>query len=197
MVIQERSVRTRRRLVLAAAAEMYENGYEGATLAKICKSAQMSMGALTFHFSSKRELADAVRADARTITRNRLEQVGLAPSSALPALIRLTVGLAQLLETEVVVRSAARLARDCPSEDGWWGAWLPQVRHLLVEAQRRDELRPGVDLQVMGALVMHLVIGAEVFVRAGSGACEVPSLGAAAQVERMWEVVLRGVATPH
>ncbi|MDO0914699.1 ScbR family autoregulator-binding transcription factor [Streptomyces sp. DT2A-34] len=192
MVIQERSARTRRRLVLAAAAEIDENGYDRATLARICSRAHVSMGALTFHFTSKRELADAVRADARAIVDDRTRQLVSAPAPALTSLVRLTVGLVQLLETDGVVRSAARLARDCPDGDGWVDTWLPVVRRLVVEAQCRRELRPEVDPQVMAALVVHLVAGAEAAVR--TGVDEAP-VEVAAQMKRLWAVVLRGVAT--
>ncbi|MET9835259.1 TetR/AcrR family transcriptional regulator [Streptomyces sp. NPDC006385] len=195
MVIQERSARTRRCLVLAAAAEIDENGYDRATLARICNRAHVSMGALTFHFTSKRELADAVRADARVIVDDRTRQLVSAPGPATASLVRLTVGLVHLLETDVVVRSAARLARDCPDDcpdvDGWVGAWLPVVRRLVVEAQCRRELRPEVDPQVMAALVVHLVAGAEAAVR--TGADEAPT-EAAVQMERLWAVVLCGAA---
>ncbi|MFF9086512.1 TetR family transcriptional regulator [Streptomyces sp. NPDC014991] len=189
MVSQERSARTRQRLVFAAATAIAESGYEGATLARICKAAQVSIGALTFHFSSKRHLADAVRADARALTHDRMRQaVGMVDAAstsgaALPCLVRLTVQLAHLLETEVVVRSAARLARDCPDDDAWVGVWLPLVRRLLSQAQRSGELRAGVDPQVMAALVHYLVIGAQ------------PLPGSASQLERVWEVVLRGAAS--
>ncbi|AYN39048.1 TetR/AcrR family transcriptional regulator [Streptomyces dangxiongensis] len=186
MASQERSARTRQRLVFAAATAIAESGYEGATLARICKAAQVSIGALTFHFSSKRDLADAVRADARTLTHDRMRQAvdaASAPGAALPCLVRLTVQLAHLLETEVVVRSAARLARDCPDDDAWVSTWLPVVRRLLAQAQCSGELRAGVDPQVMTVLVNHLVFGAP------------PAPGAASQLERVWEVVLRGAAS--
>lgn len=197
MVIQDRSARTRRRLVLAAAAEFDENGYERATLARICKSAAASMGALTFHFASKRQLADAVRSDARDITRDRMRELAPLRGPALISLADLTVGLVQLLETEVVVRSAARLARECPGGDAWTGVWLPLVRRLVEDAERCRELRPGLDPQLMTALVVHLVAGAEASLRAEASLCAgthaVPA-AVATRLERMWEVVLRGAA---
>lgn len=189
MVSQERSARTRQRLVLAAASAIAERGYEGATLSRICATAQVSIGALTFHFATKRDLADAVRADARTLTHDRMRQAvdgtGTAgtPGTALPSLVRLTVQLAHLLETEVVVRSAARLARDHPDDDAWVGTWLPVVRRLLSQARRSGELRAGVDPQIMMALVRYFVIGTQ------------PLPGAASHLERVWEVVLRGAAS--
>ncbi|GES28780.1 TetR/AcrR family transcriptional regulator [Streptomyces angustmyceticus] len=197
MVAQERSARTRQRLVHAAAVEIDENGYERATLTRICKYAQLSIGALTFHFNSKRDLADAVRADARALTNDRMKQVAHGHAPGLDCLIHLTGELAHLLETEVVVRSAARLERDCPGDGGWLESWLPAVRCLLREAQRSEELRPGVDPQVMTALAVHLVTGAETFARASAGGADPHLPAVATQLERMWEVVLRGaVATP-
>ncbi|WP_443049318.1 ScbR family autoregulator-binding transcription factor [Streptomyces sp. NBC_00316] len=63
MALQERAIRTRRTILAAAAAVFAEGGYEAATISEILNRAQVTKGALYFHFASKEELAQAILAD--------------------------------------------------------------------------------------------------------------------------------------
>jgi AcrR family transcriptional regulator len=58
--VRERTRRTRRRLLVAAAALIDEAGYRGASLSDILAAAGLTKGALYFHFRSKYALAEAV-----------------------------------------------------------------------------------------------------------------------------------------
>ncbi|MFF0142709.1 TetR family transcriptional regulator [Streptomyces sp. NPDC005227] len=79
MTRQERAVRTREALIEAAAQLFDRDGYEVTSLAAVTAKAQVSAGALYFHFATKADLADAVThaalsrlrriIDARTATR--------------------------------------------------------------------------------------------------------------------------------
>jgi AcrR family transcriptional regulator len=60
MARQERAVRTRRAVVEAAAAVFAEHGYAAATIAEILERADVTKGALYFHFGSKEALARGV-----------------------------------------------------------------------------------------------------------------------------------------
>ncbi|WP_435060255.1 TetR family transcriptional regulator [Streptomyces sp. bgisy060] len=60
MARQERAVRTRRTVLEAAAAVFDERGYKAATIADILKRADVTKGALYFHFASKRALAQGI-----------------------------------------------------------------------------------------------------------------------------------------
>lgn len=81
MVRQERAVRTRQALLDAAAEEFDRHGYEGTSLNRVCRAAGITIGALTFHFSTKAELADAVQSQGRIITRAALDSM---PPARLP-----------------------------------------------------------------------------------------------------------------
>lgn len=197
MVVQERAVRTRRGLVQAAALEIDRVGYEGARLSRICASASVSMGALTFHFPSKAALADALQEEGRAIARTLVGRVLESREPTLRAVAELTVGLAGLLEESVVARSAARLARERPEEpDRWTQVWLPAVQDLLERAREGGRPRLAVRPEAVTALVRYLLTGAEAQIR-GAGA---PVVGAGAgkvadQVEGIWRLVLDGAAT--
>lgn len=71
MVRQERSERTRRNLVGAASTVFDQSGYERATLSAISERAQVTKGALSFHFAAKADLARAVQADACAVSGRR------------------------------------------------------------------------------------------------------------------------------
>lgn len=186
MVMQERAVRTREALVRAAAVEIDSKGYAGATLSGICKSAQVSMGALTFHFANKGELADAVVERGCEVARELIDRVAVDRECALRSVGALTLGLARLLEEDVAVRSAALLARERPAAGAdWTTAWLPVVRGLLESAGEQGELRAGARPVTVAALIAHLLAGAEVQRRCG---------GAVNRLEPIWELVVNGAA---
>ncbi|WP_347879795.1 helix-turn-helix domain-containing protein [Streptomyces sp. Tu 2975] len=63
MARQERAVRTRRAILVAAAEVFDEVGYEAATISEILKRSGLTKGALYFHFASKEELAQGVLAE--------------------------------------------------------------------------------------------------------------------------------------
>src|SRR5436309_8618682 len=60
MARQERAVRTRRTILEAAGAVFDEYGYTSTTIALVLERADVTKGALYFHFPSKESLARAV-----------------------------------------------------------------------------------------------------------------------------------------
>ncbi|MEV6183872.1 helix-turn-helix domain-containing protein, partial [Streptomyces sp. NPDC052015] len=60
MARQERAIRTRQTILVAAAEVFDEVGYEAATISDVLKRSGVTKGALYFHFTSKQELAQAV-----------------------------------------------------------------------------------------------------------------------------------------
>ncbi|NUL01682.1 TetR/AcrR family transcriptional regulator [Streptomyces lunaelactis] len=180
MAKQHRAVRTRAALVQAAAAQFDRDGYDGTSLAKVCKAAGISLGALTFHFSSKGELADAVMAEGRALTQATLLRVTARPGPALGKVVELTLELTRLLEKETSVRSAVRLARERPGTGGWSDIWLPVVQQLLDQAHANGQLRGGTRPADVTTLVEYLTAGAA----SGSGV---------AQLESIWRLALSGV----
>ncbi|MFJ9816699.1 TetR family transcriptional regulator [Streptomyces sp. NPDC101151] len=187
---QARAARTRESLILAAAAEIDRNGYRGATVTGICAAAGLSLGALTFHFGSKLQLALAVSESGAEAARQRAACAAVDRGTALSAVTSLARGLAELLESDVVVRSAARLERERPAPVGAWShSWTPVLRCLLERAEGGGELRPGAAPQLVTTLVEYLLTGVEAHGgRAGCGG------GVVSRLERIWPLVERGVA---
>ncbi|MFG2452917.1 TetR family transcriptional regulator [Streptomyces sp. NPDC048512] len=78
MTRQERAVRTREALIEAAATLFDRDGQEVTSLAAVTAKAQVSAGALYFHFATKADLADAVTRTALS----RLRQITGTPAPA-------------------------------------------------------------------------------------------------------------------
>lgn len=200
---QERAERTRRALIEAAAAEIDRNGYDRTSLVRICQLARISMGALTFHFPSKGELADEISQLGGEATRAAVGRVSVSELPELHVVVELTLALARLLEEDARVRSAARLARERPgAAEPWIGSWLPAVRDLLARAGEDGQLRAGAAPGAVAALVVYVMAGVEAYVRAvaadGPGGCpggwEPGQAGdAAAKLDLIWELVLHGI----
>jgi AcrR family transcriptional regulator len=190
---QSRAARTRELLILAAAAEIDRNGYRGATIAGICKAAGVSMGALTFHFANKAELAQAVGELGARTTRGLTAGLRVERPPVLWAVGAVTRGIARLLEDDVVVRSAARLARERPEAgERWSSSWSPVVCGLLERADEAGELRPGTVPQTVTDLVEYLLTGVEAHPWAPSGPAGAE--GVVSRLDRVWPLIERAVA---
>ncbi|MGW2632672.1 TetR family transcriptional regulator [Streptomyces chattanoogensis] len=187
---QERAEQTRRALIAAAGAEFDLRGYAGTSLARISAAAGVTMGALTFHFPSKDNLADAVQSAGAATTRAALHRLDAQPVTALQSVIDLTHALAQLLAETVSVRAASRLSRERPGTSvPWRSAWLPALQDALARADA--EHGPHAGLKDLETLVVYLVSGAEEVVRTGGH-----SAGVRDQLTRIWAVALSGTAAP-
>ncbi|WP_307853415.1 ScbR family autoregulator-binding transcription factor [Kitasatospora sp. RG8] len=197
---QERSERTRGRLVREGAVRFDRSGYAGATLAEIASAAGVTKGALYFHFSSKEELARAVVAHAERALRGALGTLR-AGSSPLQALIDAGYWLVAALHTDPVVRAAFRLGH----EDGAWqgegepvagvrgiqGVWAGAVRELLAGARRAGELRGRSGGTGPESLVVAAACGLEVLGVATRDRADLHR-----RMEALWEWLLPSLVPP-
>ncbi|MFI8930502.1 TetR family transcriptional regulator [Streptomyces sp. NPDC053474] len=192
---QERAARTREALVQAAAVAFDHAGFHGTSLGRISKAAGISMGALTFHFPTKDELADTVQLRGLTTTRDAVQRLLSGREAALETVVDVTLELAALLQEEPAVRAAARLSREREGVQAaalWPRAWLPVIEELL-EAMPAGQLRAGCDTRTVLALVQHLVAGVESYLRScGPSGCDTYK-SAPEQLARIWELALYGI----
>ncbi|WP_051840598.1 TetR/AcrR family transcriptional regulator [Streptomyces sp. NRRL F-5126] len=160
MAKQERAEQTRQRLIEAAAAEFAEHGYAGTSLHRIVGSAGVTMGALTFHFSSKSALADAVQRAGADDTRAALHRAERTLGAQ--GLLDEVRALADGLRTRHSIRAAARLARERQATGpGWYGSWAPGLREALERAWREERPEGGPVPPMVGALLCHVLLGLE------------------------------------
>lgn len=194
VVKQERGVRTRNHLISVAAAEFDRNGYDGTSLSRLSRSAGISIGALTFHFAAKGELASAVEDSGRAATRRVVEGVTARGGPALDTVSALVLALGRLIETDAAVRAAARLTQErIGAGPDWCGCWLPDVKELLEQAAEQGQLDPEVDPCPVTLLTAHLVGGVVTRVRRGRG--ELPG-AVTGELRELWRLIRRGIAAP-
>jgi AcrR family transcriptional regulator len=192
--MQERASQTRRTLARAAAREFDRHGYSGSSLAQIARSAGTSVGALTFHFSSKRGLADAVRKEAHAGTLPAIGEATAQEADPVRSVVLLTLTLAELLEKEASVRAAARLSREQPGDSlDWTSAWTPTLQECLPN-DPEGKAGSGPDHRALAGLATYLVAGVEAEIRRRVNRQEVLEGQAKAQLARIWEIILEGLA---
>ncbi|WP_329202981.1 MULTISPECIES: ScbR family autoregulator-binding transcription factor [unclassified Streptomyces] len=142
--MQERSERTRRRLVFAGAELFHRHGYANATLGDIARAAGVTKGALYFHFASKDDLADAVQRQGCRLLHEAVRGLREGGASPLQVLIDTTHWLARTLHEDAAVPASFRITKECagqqPAVMDFHGAWLASVCGLLRMARDAGEL---------------------------------------------------------
>ncbi|MFI6935418.1 ScbR family autoregulator-binding transcription factor [Streptomyces sp. NPDC050287] len=142
MAKQDRAIRTRRNILLAAAKVFEEHGYQAATISEILTSAGVTKGALYFHFKSKEELALGVldAQDSQFAVPDR--------PCKLQELVDVVMLHAHRLQSDPMVRAGVRLAMDQTAtgldRTGPFLRWVELSRELLEKAQAQGELLPHV-----------------------------------------------------
>ncbi|MDY0813770.1 helix-turn-helix domain-containing protein [Kitasatospora purpeofusca] len=191
----------------AAATEFDLHGYEGTSLARISRTAGVTLGALTFHFPSKAALADAVRSEGAAVTGAAVPGAaggGRRPDPGVGGLIDL---LTRLLDEEPSVRAAARLSWEQPGSAGdWHAAWGPELRDRLARersAVPADDVSAGaapvldeVDLETLA----HCLVAGSAALRRGivrlGGAGPVAPEELRRRLQRLWQHAAAGAVTP-
>ncbi|ROQ57472.1 TetR family transcriptional regulator [Streptomyces sp. 840.1] len=142
MAKQDRAIRTRQTILSAAANVFEKHGYQAATIAEILSEAQVTKGALYFHFQSKEELAQGVLSEQE-------QRLGV-PEHACKTqeLVDVIMLHAYRLQTDPMVRAGVRLSLDQQAHDldrsGPFLNWGEVLRGLLDQAQAQGELLPHV-----------------------------------------------------
>ncbi|MFF4011861.1 ScbR family autoregulator-binding transcription factor [Streptomyces sp. NPDC001717] len=191
-VVQERSERTRRKLVHAGAEWFHRHGYANATLGGIAGSAGVTKGALYFHFASKDELAVAVQERGRALLDESLRALEASGLSPLQSLVDATHWLARALHDEPAVPASFRLTKECadtlPSLTDFHRVWVSAACGLLRRARDAGELREGCSWESAESLVAATVCGIEVM--AGTG---MPGAELQRRVAALWTLLLPGL----
>ncbi|WP_219666398.1 TetR/AcrR family transcriptional regulator [Streptomyces bambusae] len=192
---QERAGRTRALLVQAAGEEFAHRGYAGTSLTRISRAAMATIGALTFHFPAKHELAEAVCERGCELTRLAVAQTVDEAHSPAEAVAEITQVLAGLLEKQPVVQAAARLSRELPMRHDWHDAWVPAVRTLLAEARRTGELTEEGDPEMVGVLVACVVSNLELSALRAHTSPTGVAWSVRGRLAEAWEVLWTGITS--
>ncbi|ULE35960.1 TetR/AcrR family transcriptional regulator [Mycobacterium sp. IDR2000157661] len=194
MVRQARSEATRRRIMTSAVQLFNEIGYSATGLGDIIERAEMTKGALYYHFESKAALATAIIEDGSA---SLLEAFGKIGDSSAPAMERIIHGLfvvADRLSTDEVARSGVQLLRafgefnDAAAQT--YSLWVDEMVRRVREAVDEGDLREDLDAEAVGETIVSAMLGAEVLSSATSSGVDVLQ-----RLTRLWQVLLPAIVT--
>jgi AcrR family transcriptional regulator len=194
MVRQARSEATRKKIVNAAVDLFAEVGYQATGLGDIIERAELTKGALYYHFDSKEALATAIIEEGVSTALIAFRNIGEPSAPALENMIHGVFFVAEMIRTDKMVRTGAQLLRAFgPFND----ATVLTHRHLVAEmvnqarqAIAQGDLRDDLDPQAVGEVMVGAMLGAELMANVGSGGSDLMD-----RIARTWSLVLPALAT--
>lgn len=194
MVRQARSEATRKKIVYAAVDLFAEVGYQATGLGDIIERAELTKGALYYHFDSKEALATAIVEEGATTALTAFRNVGDASAPALENMIHGVFVVADLIRTDKVVRTGSQLLRafgefneaTVLGHGDVLAEMVAQARRAIVE----DDLRDDLDPQTVGDVIVGSMLGAELVSNLSSGGADLIQ-----RVAKTWSLLLPALAT--
>ncbi|MFE5814665.1 ScbR family autoregulator-binding transcription factor [Streptomyces sp. NPDC056479] len=190
MARQERAIRTRKVILEAAGAVFDEHGYTSTTIAMVLERADVTKGALYFHFPSKESLAQAVLDEQLSL--------GAVPPQPckLQELVDVTFVFGWRLLTNSLLKGSVRLAVDqCapPGVDhsGPFRQWADHLVGVLEQARDQGELLPTVEPRQTIELLVGAFAGIQLMSRALTDRSDL-----AERISVLWGHLLPSIAVP-
>jgi AcrR family transcriptional regulator len=146
--VGERTRRTRRRLLLAAATVFDAQGYRGAALSDILAVAGLTKGALYFHFRSKQALAEALLTEVCASWLLLVDEIGARELDPMWRLLLETDAYVARWMYDPLVRGISRAISEPDLREhrtAWLTGWEEATAERLYEAEAAGLLAPGVD----------------------------------------------------
>ena len=165
MVRQARSEATRRKIITSAVELFNEIGYPATGLGDIIERAEMTKGALYYHFDSKESLATAIIEEGSANLIHAFRSITESSAPTLESMIHGAFVVADLLSTDKVARSGTQLLRafgefnDAAARtyEGWLIEMAARARQAIDEGDLRADLDPG----AVGETIVAAMLGAE------------------------------------
>lgn len=138
---QARAIRTKQRIIIAAAQAVNEASFESTTLADIARRANVTTGALYFHFASKEALAHAVIAAQNEYSQRRARDTMALGLPMLEVTLRVSADFTFDILRDPIVCAGARLTSQVLAWEnpplGPFDGWLA-FNTMLLEAGKHD-----------------------------------------------------------
>ncbi|MFC5062964.1 TetR family transcriptional regulator [Actinomycetospora atypica] len=160
--VGDRTRRTRRRLLLAAAAQFDTHGYRGAALSDILEAAGLTKGALYFHFRSKLALAEALLDEVERSCSALFAEIGGRGLDPLWQLLVETDAYVGRWMYDPLVRGISSALQEPELREmqtNWLAAWESNTVTLLREAHAAGLLIAHVDPLRAGRAVVAMASG--------------------------------------
>jgi AcrR family transcriptional regulator len=159
-VKQDRARRTHALLLDAAAVEFAAHGAAAGSLDRVAERTGLTKGALYGHFPSKAALVSELLAQFEAVWRELLHHADTAPGSALAALDRLLLELAQRLGDDPRFSCGMRLIVDAAQVEGQVPSHFPELRDRFTQlAVRAQQALRDPSAEVVGDTMLAILVG--------------------------------------
>lgn len=190
MVRQARSEATRRKILDAAVEVFRRDGYP-AGLNVILGHAQLTKGALYYHFDSEKAVAAAIVDEASSAFLNSFDAVCRTPSPALENMIHGVFAVVQIFNSDPLARTGGRLitalgadAEVSAIHRSWIAAMTDQVKKAIAEG----DIRPDLDAASVAEVIVSALLGARELEPGGGN-------GLVRRATTVWEILLPAIVT--
>lgn len=193
MARQARSEATRRKILDAAVELFSEVGFAATGLGDIIERAELTKGALYYHFDSKQSLASAIIAESAGIVFEKFSTICASSSPAMENVIHSSFALAGIATTDPMVHTATQLARalgefnDAAAQS--YQSALGLVANQLAEASADGDLRAGLSPDAVAETLLSAYLGAELITGPRGNATDLIS-----RLTRIWGIMLPAIA---
>jgi AcrR family transcriptional regulator len=196
MVRQARSEATRRKIITSAVELFNEIGYPATGLGDIIERAEMTKGALYYHFDSKESLATAIIEEGSTRLAAAFRNITTSSAPALESIIHGVFVVADLMSTDQIARSGTHLLRAFgefnDSAARTYTGWTDVMTECARQAIEEGDLRDGLDPRAVGETIVGSMLGAELLASAVTAGADVLQ-----RIARSWEVMLPAIVNPE
>jgi len=150
---------TRQRLIAAASRQFAHHPYSMVSLDDILAEAELTKGAMYFHFSSKQALALAIVDDLSEITRAAVTELLARKMSGLETLIDLVYLLAVQDTEQEVARAGVRLLETLDKTPALLQSWIELVTTLIQKAMTEGDVIDHHDPEDIAKMLVALWLG--------------------------------------
>lgn len=194
MVRQARSEMTRRKIITAAVDLFSEAGYPVTGLGDIIERAEMTKGALYYHFDSKESLAAAIVEEGVADLFATFHNISESSSPAMENIIHGIFVVADRVDSDRSVRVSVQLLRlfggfsDTAKQS--YHLWLTEIAKRVDQAREEGDLRAGLDTRAVTETIVGAMVGAELLSSAASDDADLHD-----RVTRVWQVLLPAIVS--
>ena len=155
---ERRAGTTRQRLIAAAARQFAHRPYSLVSLDDILAEAELTKGAMYFHFSSKQALAVAITDELTEMSRATVTELLARKMSGLETLIDLIYLLAVQDTEHEVARAGVRLLETL-DDTVMWQSWIELVTTLIQKAVTEGDITDNPDPEDVAKMLVALWVG--------------------------------------
>ncbi|OBG80753.1 TetR family transcriptional regulator [Mycobacterium sp. E802] len=191
---QARSELTRQKIITAAVELFREQGYPATGLGDIIARAEMTKGALYYHFDSKESLAEAIIVDGGAAMLATFRTITESSSPALENTIHGLFVVADFARSDKLARIGMDLLRTFSGINDAatrvYESWLEELTAQLVQAADEGDLREDLDVTGAAGVILGSMLGAETLSRATATGTDLRE-----RVAHTWDMLLPAIVS--